>query len=94
MSEEIIKVCVRIPAHRKDELLAMADMWRNFSAQKEPGWDAKAIHEIAAKHYGGLKGLYEKHMWPERGSDMMRQVQRHVKETYGSVDEFVKAHSN
>lgn len=59
---------------------------------KPPGWDAKAIRDIAARHYGGFTGLFERHDWPERGSDMMRKVQTRVKETYGSIDAFVRKH--
>ena len=59
---------------------------------KQPGWDAKAISEIASRHYGVFTGLFEKHDWPERGSDMMRKVQTRVKETYGSIDAFVGKH--
>jgi hypothetical protein len=59
---------------------------------KTPGWDARAISGIAARHYGGFAGMFEKHEWPERGSDMMRKVQTRVKETYGSIDAFVAKH--
>lgn len=59
---------------------------------KEPGWDAKAISEIASRHYGGFAGLFEKHDWPERGADMMRKVQSRVKEKYGSIAAFVAHH--
>lgn len=60
---------------------------------KPPGWDAKAISEIAARHYGDFTGLFERHDWPERGSDMMRKVQTRVKETYGSIEAFVDKHA-
>lgn len=60
----------------------------------EPGGDAKAIAEIADKHYGGYKQMFEKHEWEERGSDMMRKVQTRVAETYGSVTAFVEKHSS
>jgi hypothetical protein len=82
----IEKVCVRIPVARKDELLAIAKRWRD--AERGPGWDAKVIHQIAREHFGGLLEMFERHDWPERGSDMMRFVQSHVKATYGSVDAF------
>ena len=59
---------------------------------KEPGWDAKAISEIASHHYGGFARLFEKHEWPERGSDMMRKVQSRVKEDYGSIAAFIAHH--
>ncbi len=57
-----------------------------------PGWDAQAISEIASRHYGGFAQMFEKHGWPERGSDMMRKVQTRVKEEYGSIAEFVAKH--
>lgn len=59
---------------------------------KTPGWDAKAISGIAARHYGGFTGLFEKHEWTERASDMMRKVHTRVKETYGSIDALVAKH--
>ncbi|MEI6644364.1 MAG: hypothetical protein WCL10_20330 [Novosphingobium sp.] len=58
----------------------------------EPGWDAKAIGEIAADHYGNFTKMFEHHDWPERGQDMMRKVQMHVKEQYGSIAAFVEHH--
>jgi hypothetical protein len=61
---------------------------------KSPGWDAKAISEIASQHYGGFAGMFEKHGWPERGSDMMRKVQTRVKQDYGSIDDFVAKHTD
>lgn len=83
------KVCVRIPTTRKGELLEIAKSWREGEqAARPPGWDAKIIHKIAKEHFGGLQNMYEHHGWPERGSEMMRFVQKHVKETYGSVDDF------
>ena len=84
----IEKVCVRIPAERKDELLAIAKTWRE--AARGPGWDAKVIHQIARTHFGSLQGMFEHHSWLERGSDMMRFVQTRVKGTYGSVEAFAE----
>lgn len=82
----IEKVCIRIPAERKDELLAIAKAWRETA--RGPGWDAKIIHQIARERFGSLLGMFEHHGWSERGSDMMRFVQARVKETYGSVEAF------
>ena len=53
-----------------------------------PGGDAKAIAEIARKHFGGFTAMFEHHGWPERGQEMMRKVQTRVVETYGSVRKF------
>ncbi|PBN41646.1 hypothetical protein [Sphingobium sp. D43FB] len=58
----------------------------------EPGGDAKAISRIASAKYGSFLAMFEKHGWPERGSDMMRKVQTRVKEEYGSVAAFVLRH--
>jgi len=58
-----------------------------------PGWDAKAISNIALDYYGGFKEMFEKHGWPERGSEMMQKVQSRVKEAYGSISEFAAKHS-
>jgi len=73
----------------------MAKIWRSIDGgvdAKSPGWDAKAIHKIAKEHYGGLLEMFQKHHWPETGSDMMRQVQKRVKEFYGNVGIFIKIH--
>jgi hypothetical protein len=59
---------------------------------KTPGWDAKAISEVASRNYGGFAQMLEKHGWPERGSDMMRKVQTRVKQDYGSIEAFVAKH--
>ncbi len=87
---EILKVCVRIPADRKEELLEIASKWR--AEEHGPGWDAKVIHSVARDKFGGLQQMFEHHGWPERGSDMMRYVQRRVKETYGSIKSFAETH--
>ena len=62
------------------------------SEERAPGWDAKQITRIASESYGGFAEMFEKHHWPERGSDMMRAVQKRVAETYGSIDAFVGKH--
>lgn len=88
---QIEKVCVLIPADRKAELLQLAKEWRgmNEHSTHAPGWDAQAIHRIARERFGGLELMFQHHGWDERGSDMMRHVQRRVKDTYGSVQAFV-----
>jgi hypothetical protein len=55
---------------------------------RTPGWDAKAIREIANK-LGGYEAMFKRFGWPERGSDMMRVVQSRVAQTFGSVENFV-----
>ncbi len=62
--------------------------------ERPPGWDAQAIGDIAAKHYGDLVGLYEAHGWPERGQAMMPAQQGHVAREYRTVEAFVAAHAN
>ena len=89
----IEKVCVRIPASRKDELLTLAKRWRETEETSDmehraPGWDAKIIHRVARERFGGLPQMFEHHGWPERGNQMMPAVQGHVKRTYGSIEAF------
>lgn len=92
----IEKVCVRIPAEKKDELLLLAKQWREerrpSDEQRSPGWDRIAVHKIANDHYGSLLKMFEKHGWRERGSAMPRQVMSKVKEAYGSIEQFVLKH--
>lgn len=88
---KIVKVCVRIPADKREDLMMVASEWRE-AAGRSQGWDAKAIHQIANESFGGLKGLFEHHRWQERGKDMMPSVQRHVVEDFGSVENFVSAY--
>ena len=93
----VIKVCVRVPSNRKDDLMEYAKGLREADfefVKRAPGWDAKMIHNIARKKYGSLLGMFEKHGWSERGSDMMRFVQTRVKHTYGGVEEFVNKHTD
>ena len=53
------------------------------------GGDAKAISEVAHKHFGGsYEAMFKFHDWPERGSDMMPKVQKRAKDTYGSICKF------
>jgi hypothetical protein len=92
----VIKVCVRVPEHRKPDLMKFAKQLREAemqTAERAPGWDAKIIHEIARDHYGGLGGMFDKHGWPETGNKMMPTVQRRVKEDYGSVEAFMAKHN-
>ncbi len=87
--EKVIKVCVRIPAERKAELLEFAESLRaKHAARRAPGWDARLIHDIADQQFGGLARMFEHHCWPERGNRMLPAVQRHVKATYGSIEAF------
>ncbi|WP_129218890.1 GIY-YIG nuclease family protein [Lichenibacterium ramalinae] len=58
-----------------------------------PGWDAKAINSIAEERFGGFLGLFEAEGWPERGRAMMPAVGRRVVQGYGTVQDFITAHS-
>lgn len=91
---DIIKVCVRIPPGRQQDLLDLASQWRSEAAPRAPGWDAKAIRDIAKEHYGSFGVMFETLGWPERGTKMMPAVQARVRKTYGSVEAFVAAHVN
>ena len=91
---ETIKVCVRIPRSEKAELLSFAAALRSReSGNKAPGWDSKAIHRISKEKYGSLDELFRFQEWPETGSEMMLKFHSHVKEHFGSVENFVKVHA-
>lgn len=55
--------------------------------------DAKVISRVANDQYGGMDKMFAAHKWPERGSQMMINVQRHIKQAYGSVEAFATKHS-
>ncbi len=91
---ETIKVCVRIPRSKKAELLAFAaDLRACTPGNKAPGWDSKAIHGISKDKYGGLEELFKFQDWPEKGNEMMPKFHSHVKEHFGSIENFVEVHS-
>jgi hypothetical protein len=62
------------------------------SSKNPPGWDARAIAEIARQKWGGFEEMFKAHGWPERGEEMMRKVQTRVKEEYCSVRAFEEKH--
>ncbi len=53
-----------------------------------PGENGKIVSEIANDCFGSYEEMFVFHDWPERGSDMLRAVQKRVRETYGSIQEF------
>jgi hypothetical protein len=53
-----------------------------------PGENGKIVSEIAFECFGGYEKMFVFHGWPERGSDMLRAVQKRIRETYGSIQEF------
>ena len=65
----------------------------NQTSTRNPGSDAKEITRVATHQYGGMDKMFAAHKWPERGSQMMISVQRHVKESDGSVEAFAAKHS-
>jgi hypothetical protein len=65
----------------------------NDSPARPPGWDAKEISRVANDQYGGMDKMFAAHKWPERGSRMMMSAERHVKQAYGSVENFAAKHS-
>ena len=78
--------------HKSNSRQVNEELELTESQSSRPGWDAKAIAEIAKAKYGDYAALFEAHGWPERGPDMMRKVQTRVTETYGSVEAFVEHH--
>ena len=61
-------------------------------AERTPGWDAKAISEIAERVYGGYPKMFEHHNWPERGTLLMTSAPKNIIRDYGSIEKFVSAH--
>ena len=91
---ENIKVCVRVPKNKKEELMTFAKNLREAEISgKTPGWDSKAIHSIARSNYNSLREFFEFQQWPERGKHMMPKVQSRVKDAYGSIENFVSIHN-
>jgi len=66
--------------------------WKNrtiLTGRKNQGWDAQAISRTAKEVFGGYREMFEYHGWPERGSKMMPNAGKRIKEHYGSVENFV-----
>ena len=61
--------------------------------ERTAGWDAKEIARIAVDYYSGMAPMFEAHDWPERGAQMLPNVQRRVGEHYGSVQKFIDHHA-
>ena len=61
----------------------------NVIEQRPPGWDPRAISQVATDVFGGYREMFEYHGWPERGQAMMPNACKRVKEHYGSVESFV-----
>lgn len=64
------------------------------SAARKPGWDKQAVNGIAADQYGDLEAMFDAHGWL-RGDRTFGQIApSRVKDTYGSVEAFVRAHED
>lgn len=61
---------------------------------RQPGWDKRAINQIARDEYGGLDAMFEAHGWTSNGRMISQIAPTKVVQTYGSVDSFVKAHTD
>ena len=59
-----------------------------------PGWDARAISEVATREFGGFKEMFDHFGWPERGSEMLQQVQKRVADRFGSIEKFVEHYAS
>lgn len=57
-----------------------------------PGWDKKAVNEIAADCYGGLQEMFDAHSWTADGKTLGQIAPTRAVQTYGSIAAFVKAH--
>lgn len=62
--------------------------------ERQPGWDKRAINDIARVEYGGLNGMFEAHGWVTDGRVISQIAPTKVVQTYGSVEAFVKAHED
>ncbi|NVD46137.1 hypothetical protein [Qipengyuania atrilutea] len=61
---------------------------------RQPGWDKQAVNEIAASQYGSLKNMFDAHGWDKADRTFGQIAPSRVKETYGGVEAFVKAHED
>lgn len=60
---------------------------------RTPGWDKKAINRIAKEQYDGLANMFKEHDWLKGEKTYGQIAPTYVKQTYGSVDAFERAHS-
>jgi hypothetical protein len=61
---------------------------------RQPGWDKRAINQIASDLYGGLGPMFEAHGWETGGRVISQIAPTKVVQTYGSVEAFVRAHQD
>lgn len=63
-------------------------------ASRKLGWDKKAVNRLAKEHYGSLQAMLEAHGWVKGEKTFGQIAPTLVKNSYGSVDAFVRAHDN
>lgn len=61
---------------------------------RQPGWDKRAINQIASDLYEGLGPMFEAHGWTTDGRIISQIAPTKVVQTYGSVEAFVRAHED
>lgn len=64
------------------------------ATSKGPGWDARAISEVAKNEFGGYAEMFDHFGWPEHGSEMLQQVQKRVADRFGSIERFVEHYTS
>jgi len=93
------KVTVKVPENQVHAIKVIAKTMRedfrlkNAEFERAPGWDTKIISKISKEKFGSFENMFVEMGWPERGSDMMRKVQKHVVNRFGSVEAFYEAYS-
>lgn len=55
---------------------------------RQPGWDKRAINQIASDLYDGLGPMFEAHGWATDGRVISQIAPTKVVQTYGSVEAF------
>jgi hypothetical protein len=60
--------------------------------ERAPGWDKQAVNRIAKERYGSLSAMFEAHGWKKGEASISQVAPTRVKDTYGSIDAFVRAH--
>lgn len=61
-------------------------------AKRGPGWDKRAVNEIANRDYGGLPEMFAAHGWTTQGRSVSQIAPTKIVESYGSIASFEAAH--
>jgi hypothetical protein len=61
---------------------------------RSPGWDKRAVNQIARDVYGSLRQMFDAHGWDTDGKTPGQVAPTRVKVAYGNVESFVGAHKN